>query len=91
MIDLRIGDSRQLIKELFDKSIDCIVTSPPYWGLRDYGHADQIGLEKTPEEYLKTLLDLFDEVKLKLKNEGNCFVNLGDTYWGSGRGEENNI
>ena len=88
MIDLRIGDSRQLIKELFDKSIDCIVTSPPYWGLRDYGHADQIGLEKTPEEYLKTLLDLFDEVKLKLKNEGNCFVNLGDTYWGSGRGED---
>lgn len=85
MIEVRIGDSRQLIHGLADKSIDCVVTSPPYWGLRDYGHPDQIGLEKTPEEYLKTMLDFFDDVKLKLKDEGNCFVNLGDTY-GSGSG-----
>lgn len=80
---LRIGDSRKLIKDIPDKSIDCVMTSPPYWGLRDYGHPDQIGLEATPEEYLKTLLDFFDDVKLKLKDEGNCFVNLGDTYAGS--------
>jgi len=85
MIDLQIGDSRKLIHGLTDASIDCVMTSPPYWGLRDYGHSDQIGLEKTPEEYLKTMLDLFDDVKLKLKDEGNCFVNLGDTY-GSGSG-----
>jgi len=84
MIDLQIGDSRKLIHGLTDKSIDCVMTSPPYWGLRDYGHADQIGLEKTPEEYLKTMFDLFDDVKLKLKDEGNCFVNLGDSYAGSG-------
>ena len=84
MIDLQIGDSRKLIHGLTDASIDCVMTSPPYWGLRDYGHSDQIGLEKTPEEYLKTMLDLFDDVKLKLKDEGNCFVNLGDSYAGSG-------
>ncbi len=83
MIDLQIGDSRKLIHGLTEKSIDCVCTSPPYWGLRDYGHADQIGLEKTPEEYLKTMLDFFDDVKLKLKDEGNCFVNLGDSYSGS--------
>ena len=86
MIEVQIGDSRQLIHGLTDKSIDCVVTSPPYWGLRDYGHPDQIGLEKTPEEYLETMLDFFDDVKLKLKDEGNCFVNLGDTYSGSGNG-----
>jgi DNA modification methylase len=84
MIDIQIGDSRKLIHGLTDKSIDCVVTSPPYWGLRDYGHPDQIGLEKTPEKYLKKLLDFFDDVKLKLKDEGNCFVNLGDSYFGSG-------
>lgn len=86
VVELRIGDSRKLIKEIPNKSIDCVMTSPPYWGLRDYGHFDQIGLEPTPEEYLKTLLDFFDDVKLKLKDEGNCFVNLGDTYNGSGNG-----
>ncbi len=84
MIDLRIGDSRKLIHGLTDKSIDCVVTSPPYWGLRDYGHPDQIGLERTPEEFLKTLFNFFDDVMLKLKDEGNCFVNLGDSYFGSG-------
>lgn len=84
MIDIQIGDARNLIKEVEDKFFDCIMTSPPYWGLRDYGHADQIGLESTPEEYLKTMLSLFDDIKLKLKDAGNCFVNLGDTYAGSG-------
>lgn len=84
MIDIQIGDSRKLIHGLTDASVDCIMTSPPYWGLRDYGHPDQIGLEKTPEEYLSKMLAFFDDVKLKLKDEGNCFVNLGDTYNGSG-------
>lgn len=84
MIDIQIGDARNLIKEVEDKLFDCIMTSPPYWGLRDYGHDNQIGLETTPEEYLKTMLELFDDIKLKLKDTGNCFVNLGDTYWGGG-------
>jgi len=84
MIDIQIGDSRELIKKVDDKFFDCVMTSPPYWGLRDYGHDDQIGLESTPEEYLKKMLNLFDDIKLKLKDTGNCFVNLGDTYAGSG-------
>lgn len=84
MITIQIGDCRQLIKRVPDNSIDCIMTSPPYWGLRDYGHPDQIGIEPTPEEYLNTMMSLFDDIKLKLNSTGNCFVNLGDTYAGSG-------
>lgn len=144
MIDVRIGDSRKLIHGLADKSIDCVVTSPPYWGLRDYktdplifdGQPDcehewgdaivqkqrgavngvtakvgnqingvcgthiqqgsfcqncgawrgQLGLEPTPELFIMHLLDFFDDVKMKLKDEGNVFINLGDTYAGSGCG-----
>lgn len=56
------------------------MTSPPYWGLRNYNHPDQIGLESTPEEYLTNLWHVFDLVKPILKDVGNCFVNLGDTY-----------
>lgn len=84
MINVQIGDARKLIKEVEDKTFDCIMTSPPYWGLRDYGHPDQIGRESTPERYIDTILNLFDDIKLKLKDTGNCFVNLGDTYAGSG-------
>jgi len=84
MINVLIGDSRNLIKDVEDQTFDCVMTSPPYWGLRDYGHDDQIGLESTPEKYLETMWSLFDNIKLKLKDEGNCFVNLGDTYWGGG-------
>lgn len=83
MTDIIIGDCRIEIPKLDDNSIDCIMTSPPYWGLRDYGHSDQLGLESTPEEYLENMLHVFDLVKPKLKDVGNCFVNLGDTYYGS--------
>ena len=80
MTDIIIGDCRIEIPKLEDQSIDCIMTSPPYWGLRDYGHSNQLGLESTPEEYLKNMLHVFELVKPKLKDVGNCFVNLGDTY-----------
>lgn len=86
MTKIIIGDCRVEIPKLKDNSIDCVVTSPPYWGLRDYGHFDQLGLESTPEEYLKNLLNVFDLVKPKLKDVGNCFVNLGDTYSSSTKG-----
>lgn len=149
MIDVRLGNSLQLIHDLSDKSIDCVVTSPPYWGLRDYktepivfdgahdcehewvthksglvhenrnnckgtqedvlgqtgtiyikkyddktagfcskcgAWAGQLGLEPTPQLFVNHLLDFFSDVKSKLKDEGNCFVNLGDTYSGSGNG-----
>ena len=135
-IKLKIGDNRKKMKEIEDGSIDCVVTSPPYWDLRNYdtpplvfdgdpncehewsdniyvrnndqtagekqktnkGNAErdtplvnafcvkcnawkgQLGLEFTPELYIKHLVDTFDIVKSKLKNEGTCFVNIGTTY-----------
>lgn len=71
---------------LDNKSVDCVVTSPPYWGLRDYGYSEQIGLEETPEMFIQNLVGLFETIKGKLKDTGTCFVNLGDTYAGSGNG-----
>jgi site-specific DNA-methyltransferase (adenine-specific) len=74
------GDALEVLKELPDECIDCVVTSPPYWGLRDYGTNDQLGHEKTFEEYVDKLCDIFDEVKRVLKREGTCWVNIGDCY-----------
>lgn len=59
----------------------CVVTSPPYWGLRDYGVNGQLGLERTPQEYLSKMVELFREVRRALKPDGTCWVNLGDAYW----------
>ena len=78
------GDCLEILKQLPDESIDCCVTSPPYYGLRDYGVDGQIGLEETPEEYIKKLTEVFHEVKRVLKNDGTLWVNIGDSYWGSG-------
>lgn len=74
------GDSLVTIKTFPDESVDCVITSPPYWGLRDYGVDNQIGLEKTPEEYVAKLVELFREVKRVLKKEGTLWLNLGDSY-----------
>jgi site-specific DNA-methyltransferase (adenine-specific) len=68
---------------LDNNSIDCIITSPPYWNLRDYGVDGQFGLEKTVEQYIENLVQFFDILYCKLKDTGTCFVNLGDTYNGS--------
>jgi DNA modification methylase len=68
-----------------DNFIDCCVTSPPYYGLRDYGHKDQIGLEKTPEQYVNKLVEIFREVKRVLKKEGTLWLNLGDSYCGGSK------
>ena len=78
------GDCIEQMKLFPDESIDCCVTSPPYWGLRDYGHDDQIGLEQTPEEYVAKMVDVFGEVKRVLKPDGTLWLNLGDSYAGSG-------
>jgi len=88
MIDNMImaGDVMDKLKELPDGSIDCVVTSPPYWGLRDYGCPGQIGLEKTPEEYVAKMVAVFREVRRVLKDEGTLWLNLGDSYVGGGRG-----
>lgn len=80
------GDSCKVLKTLPDASVDCVVTSPPYFNLRDYGHKDQIGIESTFDEYLDRMMEVFDEVYRVLKKDGCCFVNLGDTYFGTGFG-----
>ncbi len=74
-----------MLKDLPDESFDCCVTSPPYWGLRDYGHPDQIGLEATPAEYVEKLIGVFREVRRVLRSDGTLWLNLGDTY-ASGKG-----
>ncbi|MDR0714793.1 MAG: site-specific DNA-methyltransferase, partial [Bacteroidales bacterium] len=70
------------LKDLPDSSVDCCITSPPYYGLRDYGNAQQIGLEDTPEEYIERLTGVFDEVYRALKPSGTLWLNIGDSYWG---------
>jgi len=74
------GDVRKVLKTLDDESVQCVVTSPPYWGLRDYGVDDQLGLEKTPEEYVENMVGVFQEVKRVLRKDGTVWLNLGDSY-----------
>jgi len=74
------GDSLTELKKLPDKSINMCMTSPPYWALRDYGMDGQLGLEPTFDEYINKLCDIFDEVKRVLRDDGTCWVNIGDTY-----------
>lgn len=77
------GNALDVLKTLTDKSVDCCITSPPYWGLRDYGHESQLGNEKHFSQFINNLCDVLDEIKRVLKDTGTCFVNLGDTYNGS--------
>lgn len=74
------GDAQQTLQGLSNNSIDCVVTSPPYWQQRDYGVPGQLGSEATFDEYIDNLCRVFDEVKRVLKPAGTCWVNLGDTY-----------
>ena len=85
-----IGDVRDKLKELDECSVQCCVTSPPYWGLRDYGESDQLGLEETPEEYGENMVKVFREVKRVLKDDGTCWLNLGDSYAGNMSRASNN-
>lgn len=79
-VDIRIGDCRQLLAAMPDESVHCVVTSPPYWGLRDYGVEGQIGLEPTFEEFISEMVAVFREVRRVLRDDGTCWVNLGDSY-----------
>lgn len=74
------GNVLTVLKTLDNESVDCCVTSPPYWGLRDYGVEGQLGLEKTPKEYIEKMVEVFREVKKVLKKEGTLWLNLGDSY-----------
>lgn len=79
-LDLRIGDCLQTLRAMPDCSVHCVVTSPPYFGLRDYGVDGQIGLEPTPEEFVQALVEVFREVRRVLRNDGTLWLNLGDSY-----------
>lgn len=81
-----IGDCREMLRTLPDESVHCCVTSPPYFGLRDYGMAEQIGLENTPDAFVQSLVQVFREVKRILRGDGTLWLNLGDSYAGSGKG-----
>lgn len=80
------GDSLQVLKALPDNSVDCCVTSPPYWGLRDYGVDGQIGLEKSPDEYVAKMVEIFEQVRRVLKPQGTLWLNLGDSYSSNTKG-----
>jgi DNA modification methylase len=75
-----LGDVRKRLAEIPDQTIQCCVTSPPYWGLRDYGHDGQIGLEQTPDEYVSEMVQVFQEVRRVLTDDGTLWLNLGDSY-----------
>ena len=73
------GDSLQVLQTLPDNCLHCVVTSPPYYGLRDYGADGQIGREATPGEYIARLVAVFHEVKRVLRQDGTCWLNIADT------------
>jgi len=81
-----IADAIDGLRQIDDESVDTCITSPPYFNLRDYGSENQIGLEKTPEEYIDRLVEVFREVKRVLKSDGTLWVVIGDCYAGSGKG-----
>jgi len=80
MIEIKHGDCIKMMRTIPDGSVHCCVTSPPYWGLRDYGHDGQIGLEATPEAYVARMVEVFREVRRVLRDDGTLWLNLGDTY-----------
>lgn len=77
------GDCLEILKTMENESVDCIITSPPYFQLRDYGHVKQIGLEKTVHEYIEKLNTVFKECKRVLKKGGSLWIVIGDTYCGT--------
>ncbi len=79
------GDSLEILKTFQENSVNCCVTSPPYFGLRNYGHDQQIGLEESPEEYIQKLVDVFQEVKRVMTDDGTLWINIGDSYAREGK------
>lgn len=79
-VTLHLGDALEVLRGLPDASVDCCVTSPPYFGLRDYGQEGQYGLESSPAEYVETMRRLFAEVRRVLTPDGTVWINVGDSY-----------
>jgi site-specific DNA-methyltransferase (cytosine-N4-specific) len=80
-----LGDTRRVIQSLPDNTFQCVVTSPPYWGVRDYGVKGQIGAEANLQDYIQTLVEVFREVRRVLKHDGTFWLNIGNTYTSGGR------
>lgn len=87
-VTIMIGDVREQLALIASDSIHCCVTSPPYWGLRDYGVDGQIGLESSPAEFIAVMVDVFKEVRRVLRPDGTCWINMGDSY-ATGAGKVN--
>lgn len=80
------GDALSVLRRISDNYIDCCVTSPPYFGLRDYGIEGQVGLEESPQQYIDKMVEIFREVRRTLRTDGTLWLNIGDSYAGSGKG-----
>lgn len=81
------GDSRAILADLADCSVDCCVTSPPYWGAqRDYGCESQLGHERSPVDFVAALVEIFRSVRRVLRDDGSMWLNMGDSYAASGKG-----
>ncbi len=89
MLTILQGDASEQLRTLPDESMQCCVTSPPYWGLRDYGQNGQLGLEKTPDEYVAKMVEVFREVRRVLRKDGTLWLNLGDSYARAGGWSDN--
>ncbi|QBJ94496.1 site-specific DNA-methyltransferase (plasmid) [Streptomyces seoulensis] len=87
-VTLLLGDALETLRTLADASVDCVVTSPPYYGLRSYGVDGQYGLEASPAEYVETMRSLFAEARRVLADDGTLWLNLGDSYVCSPKGSE---
>jgi DNA modification methylase len=84
--EIRQGDALERLREMPDESVQCVCTSPPYWGLRDYGVDGQLGLEETPEQFVASMVEVFAEVRRVLRGDGTLWLNIGDSYAGSAGG-----
>lgn len=85
-VEIYQGDCREVLRELPDESVHCVVTSPPYWGLRDYGCDGQVGLEDTLESFIETMAVIFADVQRILRSDGTLWLNLGDSYNSGNKG-----
>ena len=79
-VEVRVGDNRKVVPRIEARSIQCCVTSPPYWGLRDYDHSSQVGTESSPQAYVDNLVAIFREVRRTLSDDGTLWLNVGDGY-----------
>jgi DNA modification methylase len=84
-ISILEGDTRNIVKELPENTFQCVITSPPYWGVRDYGIENQIGSEPDIQDYISTLVSIFSHIRKALKPDGTLWLNIGNTYTSGGR------